>query len=264
MLSRWEKARNREDVAGMEHVAATKASNKHSTDYIHASRDDFRWMLYLRGGLLLRGPDGLFCRLRGRKARAIVGYLAVQADQSVNRDRLIDLFWSDRSESRARGSLRQCLLQIRQAAPGLMSSANGTVWIDSSRITLERQPSTSHASQLFDGLDDISPQFDQWLRYQRAKEADSEWAELERNVEDILSGAKGGEALPLIQRMHLIDPCSEDWVQLAMRVEYQLGHPAGIVRRFRGFADCLRRELGVLPATATRELHDRLLFELSI
>lgn len=263
MPSRGGEARNRTSVESSARVAAAKASNKHSTDFIHASRDDFCWRLDLRGRLLLRGPEGLSCRLRGRKTRAIVGYLAVHADRGVTRDRLIELLWSDRSKSRARGSLRQCLVEIRKAAPGLMSSDNGNVWIASNQITLERPSRTSRASELFDDLDDISPQFDQWLRYQRAKEADREWAELERNVEDILSGAEGGKALPLIEQMHRIDPYSEDWVRLAMRVERQLGHPAGIVRCFRGFADCLRRELGVLPATATRELHDRLLFELT-
>ena len=264
MPSPGEEARNRAHVENSAHIAAPKASNKHFADYVHASRDDFRWRLYLRGSLLLRDPDGLSCRLRGRKTRAIVGYLAVHADQGIVRDRLIELLWSDRSESCARGSLRQCVLEIRKAAPGLMRSDNGNVWIESNRITWERPPSTSRSSQLFDDLDDISPQFDQWLRYQRAKEVGLEWAELERNVEDILSGATGGRALPLIERMHRIDPYSEDWVRLAMRVECQLGHPAGIVRCFSGFADCLRRELGVLPATTTRQLHDRLLFELTV
>ena len=51
---------------------------------------------------------------RGRKARAIVGYLANHLDEHVSRHRLIELFWPERATSQARGSLRQSLLEIRR------------------------------------------------------------------------------------------------------------------------------------------------------
>ena len=228
-----------------------------------ATSENFPWRLARSGSFMLRDPDERPRRLRGRRTRAIVGYLAVHAGERVTRDRLTELLWPDRSEAHARGSLRQCLLEIRQAAPGLISSDHGHVWMESNRVAMD-EPKASRASELFDDLDDISPQFDQWLRCQRMAEGDREWAELERNVEDILSRAQGGKALPLIERMHRIDPYSEDWVRLAMRAECQLGHPAGIVRCFTSFAECLRRDLGVVPALETRALHDRLLNELTV
>lgn len=213
---------------------------------------------------MLRDPQDRLRKLRGRHARAIVGYLAFHAGQHVTRDRLIELVWSDRSNVHARGSLRQCLLEIRRSIPGLISTDDGHAWIESNSIAMDGPQNASWAFELFEDLDDISPQFDQWLRYQRAEEARREWADLEHNVEKILSGANCGNALPLIERMHRIDPYSEDWVRLAMRAQCQLGHPAGIVRCFTEFAECLKRDLGVLPASKTRALYDRLLNEVTV
>jgi DNA-binding SARP family transcriptional activator len=230
-----------------------------------ASRcDGLRWRLNRRGSFKLsdaeHGPIGL----GGRKARAIVGYLAVHADQRVARDVFIELLWPDRSRSHARGSLRQCLLEIRRAAPGLISSDGAHLWLEAKQVTLDGPQENARASELFDDLNGISPPFDDWLRCERAAEAGHEWLELERAVDDILSRADGGKALPLIERMHRIDPYNDDWVRLAMRAQCQLGHPAGIVRCFNEFVDCLNSDLGVLPATETRSLRDHLLNELTV
>jgi DNA-binding SARP family transcriptional activator len=228
------------------------------------SRDGLRWRLNRRGSLKLSDSEHRPIELRGRKARAIVGYLAVQADQRVERDVLIDLLWPDRNKSHAHGSLRQCLLEIRRAAPGLISSEGADVWLEAKQVALDEPQENSRRSELFDDLNGISPQFDEWLRCERAAEAGHEWAELERVVEDILSRADRGKALPLIERMHRIDPYNDDWVRLAMRAQCQLGHPAGIVRCFNEFAESLKSDLSVLPATETRALRDRLLDELTV
>lgn len=222
------------------------------------------WRINPRGRFILRGTDDRPSELRGRKTRAIVGYLAVHAGQHVSRDQLIELLWPDRRKVHARGSLRQCLLEIRRTAPGLISSDQEHVWLERHRVVIDRLQNRMSASELFDDLDGISPQFDDWLRCQRAEDANREWTELERNVEDMLISLDGRDARPLIERMQRIDPYSEDWVRLAMRAECQLGHPAGVVKYFTRFAECLSRDLGVLPAAETRVLHDRLLVELTV
>ena len=49
-----------------------------------------------------------------RKSEALLTYLALEPGKH-SRDRLINLFWSDRGEDQARNSLRQALSTIRKA-----------------------------------------------------------------------------------------------------------------------------------------------------
>lgn len=221
------------------------------------------WRLDRSGNFLLRAPDDHVSWVRGRKARALIGYLAVHAGQRVTRDRLAGLLWPDRVASQARLSLRQCLREIRQTAPGLVDTDHGHVWIEFRRIALERPQNSSDALEMFDDLNGVSPEFDDWLRCQRVDEADREWIELENTIETLLSQSRGAEALRWVKRMRRMDPYSDAWVQLAIRADRQLGHPAAIVRHYSEFAECLKRDLGILPATETRSLHDRLLNELA-
>ena len=55
----------------------------------------------------------------GRKAQALLAYLALSAGQWHGRDRLAGLLWSERQEARARNSLRQALASIRHLGQGL-------------------------------------------------------------------------------------------------------------------------------------------------
>jgi DNA-binding SARP family transcriptional activator/TolB-like protein len=52
--------------------------------------------------------------IASRRARAMLGYLALAPEHAATRARLRGLFWADRGEAQARASLRQCLLHLRQ------------------------------------------------------------------------------------------------------------------------------------------------------
>jgi DNA-binding SARP family transcriptional activator len=52
--------------------------------------------------------------VRSRKARALLGYLAMKPDYRARREELATLFWGDNPDSVARHSLRQCLISLRQ------------------------------------------------------------------------------------------------------------------------------------------------------
>ena len=53
--------------------------------------------------------------LNGRKARALLGYLALAESGQETRERLVGLLWSETEEAKARASLRQTLYEIREA-----------------------------------------------------------------------------------------------------------------------------------------------------
>ena len=192
------------------------------------------------------------------------GLSVTNSHEHVTRERLIQLLWPDRGMAQARGSLRQCLVEIRRAAPGVIMSDHEHVWIDTTRLgPVEIADHCSPAEQLFDDLDGITPEFDDWLRCERATEASEKWAQLQRLVEDRLKRDQGASAIPFIEQMQRIDPYNEEWLRLAMRADAQAGHPAGIQTRFRELDQLLKHELGVPLSPQTRALHDELLRELA-
>src|SRR5918993_690303 len=70
--------------------------------------------------LLVLGPvrasvGGRAIRLRSRKARALLGYLALCDRGEETRERLVGLLWSESGEEKARASLRQVVHELREA-----------------------------------------------------------------------------------------------------------------------------------------------------
>ena len=221
------------------------------------------WRIECCGSFALKHPDGHEVGPRGRKACAIVAYLVVHADEHVSRDRFIELLWPERAESQARGSLRQSLHEIRRAAPTLIQADQQHVWIASTDIDVHPPEHLSGDEVLFGDLDGITAEFDDWLRRERFQQGNDEWCDLHRKVEAKLKHGDGSGALPLIERMRLIDPYNEDWLRFAMRAEFLAGHPAGVQVRFQEFKSVLKRELDVEVSARTCALHDELLLKLS-
>ena len=59
--------------------------------------------------------DGREIRLRNRKARAMLAYLALSETGEEQRERLAGMFWSETSEHNARTTLRQVVHEVREA-----------------------------------------------------------------------------------------------------------------------------------------------------
>ncbi len=62
--------------------------------------------------------DGRDIKLRKRKARALLAYLALTDGCQETRERLVGLLWSDSEEDKARSSLRQILHELTRGSPG--------------------------------------------------------------------------------------------------------------------------------------------------
>lgn len=221
------------------------------------------WRLHANGSFMLCDADRRLHVPRGRKARAIIGYLARHLNEHVSRNRLTELLWPERAASQARGSLRQSLLEIRRTAPQLIDSDPQHVWIEEDRLQICSDCHAAEDDVLYADLDGITPEFDDWLRCERAERSVEEWAALVSEAEALLGEGLPARALRLIERMHRIDPYNEDWLRLAMRAEYQAAHPAGIQTRFQTMAHVLKRELGVNISSQTRRLRDDLLSALA-
>lgn len=120
---------------------------------------------------------------RGRKAQAILCYLALAAEDSIPRQRLVSLLWSGRWAEQGRASLRQSLLELRAAlAPCIdqvlvierdrISLDRSKVWIDglSQRAGEPPDPASPplETERLLETLLGLDPQFDAWIQSLRA------------------------------------------------------------------------------------------------
>ena len=84
-----------------------------------------RFDLRLLGGFTLAG-DGVAVHGLGRKSRALIAYLALNAAQSHTREKLAALLWGGTGEAQSRTNLRQALSAIRRALPSGASRFDAT------------------------------------------------------------------------------------------------------------------------------------------
>src|SRR5918998_4051271 len=139
--------------------------------------------------LLVLGPvrasvGGRAIRLRSRKARALLGYLALCDRGEETRERLGGLLWSESEEEKARASLRQVVHELREALEEAgcgrdLRAERLSVGLDAARLALdlaeilrEAEAGRIHAllldgprpaESLLEGLDDVDPAFRVWL-----------------------------------------------------------------------------------------------------
>src|SRR5262249_5926732 len=75
----------------------------------------------LLGGVAVRRASRAPVRVPGKKAQALLAYLASRAGQSHPRDKLAALLWSGKSDDQARDGLRHALFVLRRALAGVGS-----------------------------------------------------------------------------------------------------------------------------------------------
>lgn len=140
--------------------------------------EDVRPLLRLR----VFGPIGAWSRTgesilpRGRKAQAILAYLAMCGEAPVPRRRLAGLLWSTRFDEQARASLRQGLMELRRGiiaiAPELLriekdyvSLHIAEIWIDGLSISARdhRPVSQRDPDTFLESLRGLDAAFDQWI-----------------------------------------------------------------------------------------------------
>jgi TolB-like protein/tetratricopeptide (TPR) repeat protein len=121
---------------------------------------------------------------RGRKAQAILAYLAMCEDPVVPRRRLAGLLWSKRWDEQARDSLRQSLMELRRRISAVhsdllsiekdrVSLQRSRVWLDGIGIPTHTRPSSAArpsaqlAGTLLESLRGLDPAFDHWIETRR-------------------------------------------------------------------------------------------------
>ena len=119
-------------------------------------------------------PDGTDKTPKGAKNQGLLAMLAMSPNMNRPRRWLEDKLWSTFGPEQASANLRQALSKLRsELAPDsdLLGSDRRSVWLDQSRIRvdlLEEVVPADERTELLEGLDIRDPEFEDWLRQERA------------------------------------------------------------------------------------------------
>jgi DNA-binding SARP family transcriptional activator len=199
---------------------------------------------------------------RGRKARALLAYLISDAGTKMPKDRMAGLLWGGRRDAQARSSLRQALMELRVSCNGsrqLIHCDRDHIWIATDCFIEGPVNPEAECKDAFEDLDNISPEFDEWLAGERGRRTANRIAMLSAEAEQLLAKGLAADSSVLVDQIQALDPCNEESLRLGMKAAFQRGHPAEVARRYKAVAEALNVELGVEPSTESRALRERLL-----
>jgi DNA-binding SARP family transcriptional activator/Tfp pilus assembly protein PilF len=233
--------------------------------------------IHVRGSMRATTYLGADILPRGKKARAILGYLSLIAGQRIPRARLAAMLWDRTPDAQARSSFRQALHELLLAmgplANELISANRETIklnanlcWIDAAAIlaadTTSESLSRSELSALCTGelleeLNGISESFDDWLLGERTRFTQQLSDLLEAELNNVTqSKAELKLNVPNFRRLIAVDPTHEGASRALMRALAELGERAQALREYERCRNALRKALDVEPSPETRALAD--------
>jgi WD40 repeat protein/DNA-binding SARP family transcriptional activator len=234
--------------------------------------------------LRLLGPvhieqDGKPVRgFRSRKALALLAYLAEEG-HPVPRERLVDLFWGDKTEAQGRNNLSWVLHRLSARLPGCLQADRHTVqflgedaectcWLDLDAFErLAKQgdaASLAAAVELYRGdfLEGLylkgCPEFELWQVRERER-----WRRRVTGVLNELVGhhSRQGEVeqgLHFARRLLRLEPWREEAHRGVMRLLALSGQRSAALAQYRTCRRVLAQELGVEPSEATELLYEQI------
>jgi DNA-binding SARP family transcriptional activator len=219
-------------------------------------------------------------RFESDKVRALLAYLAVEADQPHRREKLAGLLWPERPERSARANLRQALSNLRlaigdaRASPpflkvtrqALQFNAASDAWVDARALAgllsagasiadLEAAASL-YRGNLLEGFSlPSSAPFEEWALLTREHLARQVLAALGRLVEFHAERGAYEQALQIAWRRLEMDPWGEEGHRQTMRLLVMSGRRNAALAQYRALRQTLAEELGVEPEDRTTALY---------
>ena len=228
--------------------------------------------LKVLGEFSLLDGSGKSMTLPTRKTRALLGYLAANADKPEPRSRLMALLWGDRGEQQARHSLNQALATLRKLASDqgemlLDGSSDGVAFrgdavdVDLARFHALRisdpvQACDYYKGPFLDGLLISDAAFDEWLTATRSELQNLACDALERATDSAASDGNMDRAIAFARQLVRLDPLREDVHRRLMQLLFDNGDRAGAMRQYQTCVETLKKELNVGPDGATNALFD--------
>ena len=224
------------------------------------------------GGCAVSTARGETVNIRSRKARALIGVLAVSPGMALPRDKLAGLFWSEFDQENARASLRQCVKIIRQelgpTLEHLIKSDRELLGIDPLTVSSDYRALMESADSgrfgdpvfqteeiqqtFFNGLEDADEAFAAWVAVFREKAR----RHLQSTMEAAMAAtAVTGDDISAAQALLCLDPAHEPALRYLMHSELRMGNRAAALRLFEVFRDRLREEYDASPEPQTLGLY---------
>lgn len=224
------------------------------------------------------------------KARALLAYLAVEADRPHRRETLAGLLWPEVAERSARGSLSTALGNLRhiiadrQASPAYLHvsrqaiqfnrDSNAQVDVNSFTELLQAAPSeptgpltsqdVEDAVDLYRGsflegfsLPDSAP-FEEWALLKREQLQRQVLSALHQLVSHYQRDGEVARALPFAWQAADLDPWRGDAQHQLMHLLALDGQREAALAQYETHRQLLADELGVEPSEAVRELYEAL------
>ena len=237
-----------------------------------------RLTLQLFGGVQAHREGGADTALAGRKAQALLAYLALNPKHRCTRDRLATLLWGDRGEEQAHNSLRQIVRALRKS----LNDESASILIsDGDRLTLNpeavavdvqafehlsaadsrealEQARALYAGEFLDGIDVKSEGFEEWLAVERLRLHDLAADMMERLSQLYLRSGEWHAALDAARQLLALDPLHEEGHRILMRIYDRTGRRSLALRQYRICEETVRRELDAAPAPETVRLHSEI------
>ena len=247
-----------------------------------------RLSIRLLGPFEVTLDDRPVARFESDKVRALLAYLAVEADRPHRRETLAGLLWPEMPERTARANLRYALANLRQvisdhdAIPPFLHITRQTIqfkrdsdaWVDANELTtllpedrLRQQTilQLEQAVGLFRGeflagftLRD-SAAFEEWLLLQGEHLARLRLGALHRLTAYHEAQGAYETALRYAWQQVEIEPWQEDAHQQLMNLLAVTGQRSAALAQYKTLGQTLERELGVEPSPETQDLYQRIL-----
>ena len=226
------------------------------------------------------------------KARALLAYLAAEADQPHRRDKLAGLLWPNSPQKMARTNLRRALADCRkaigdhQANPPYLLITRQTIqfnsasaaWVDVVAFTLLSTANTTNqpldeqaiqqlekAAQLYRGhflegffVDDSLP-FEEWALLKGERFQRQTLLLLHRLVAHYEACGAYERAVPHAWRQVELDPFQEPAQRQVMRLLALTGQRAAALSQYESLKRLLDEEMGMAPASKTTALYEKIL-----
>ncbi len=223
-----------------------------------------------------------------RRARDIFCFIASSRHRRVEKDVVIDTFWSDseievveknfhptishiRKALNSRQTFKQNFLVFRDGAYQLnpdLSYSIDTEDFENQILEAEKAKRENNAEHLRTSLETahnlyrgefMAGVYDNWAEERRAYYSEQNLRVLNGLAKLSFKEKNWTKALKFAGEILQADPFREDVHRLIMKIHHAQGKPAKIKEQFDNLQETLRKELGVAPAAETRRMLQELL-----
>src|SRR5258708_320754 len=211
----------------------------------------------LFGNLRITFQQQTVTAINTNRLQSLFAFLLLSGDAPQSREHLAFLLWPESDESQARTNLRQLLHHLRRALPSectLLSTDNHTVrWRRDPSCTVDVVDSQA----AFPRADEAAKRH----AFEAEREEQGEAARLYQDGLTALFDERGdfASAIRHAERLAAHDPLRESHLQALIRLYAANNDRASALRAYHQCMRVLRRELGVEPGAATREMFERIL-----